>query len=107
MMQIFVRTSFEGFHCWPCAPDEVAFLRNRHRHIFHVEVVKDVTHNERDIEFILFKGAVDDLVNMQRYASESENWSCEKWAEFIGDMLDAKRVTVSEDNENGAIYTRE
>ena len=31
---IRVRTTFEGFHCWPSAPNEVAFLRNVHRHLF-------------------------------------------------------------------------
>ena len=27
-ISIIVTTRFEGFHCWPAAPDEVAFLRN-------------------------------------------------------------------------------
>jgi len=33
-----ITTQFEGIHKYPNAPDEMAFLRFDHRHIFHVTV---------------------------------------------------------------------
>jgi hypothetical protein len=39
MSRIQVRTSFVGVHQWKDAPDEVAFLRNLHRHVFKVSAM--------------------------------------------------------------------
>ena len=35
-MTLWVTTQLEGFHKWEQAPDEVAYLRERHRHMFGV-----------------------------------------------------------------------
>ena len=63
---IWVTFRKEGVHCYPAAATDpklatgdeydVAFLANKHRHIFHFRVWISVTHNDRDIEFIQFKG---------------------------------------------------
>jgi len=37
----------------------MAFLRFDHRHIFHVTVWIEQFHNERDVEFILFKRFIE------------------------------------------------
>jgi hypothetical protein len=103
---IFITTRFEGFHRWPTAPDAVAFLRDSHRHIFHVRLEKPVAHNDRDIEFILLKREVDrEIARLQGECSEMvATWSCENWADVLGKEFQASRVEVSEDGENGAVW---
>ena len=32
---IYVKFTKEGIHCYPDAPEDVEFLKNPHRHIFH------------------------------------------------------------------------
>jgi len=100
---VYCRTSFEGFHEWPDAPEEVFFLRNNHRHIFHVTVEVPVSHSDRDVEFILLKRRVDAFIKEQNTHLVSETWSCEQWALALLVKFDAFRVEVSEDGENGAI----
>jgi len=100
---VFVRTSFEGFHRWPDAPAEVDFLRRRHRHVFHVKAEWRVSHDDRDIEFILAKRRLDDAIAVHRLDEDRSTWSCESWARWIIEALGAARVEVSEDGENGAI----
>lgn len=57
---IKVKTEFRGIHCWPeCPYEEVAFLRDPHRHTFKVEVKIEVEHNDRGIEFFMFQHDVD------------------------------------------------
>ena len=52
---IFVQFRKEGIHCYPDAPAGVEFLKHPHRHMFHFKATVSVEHNDRDIEFILFK----------------------------------------------------
>lgn len=100
--EVFCRLTFEGFHRWPDAPDEVAFLRDAHRHVFHVEVRVPVEHDERDVEFILLKRHVLDLIAGIQLDGTCGDWSCETWARVILNATGASSVTVSEDGENGA-----
>lgn len=104
---IVVNTTFIGFHRWKDAPDHVAFLRDYHRHVFHIKVVKDVKHDNRDIEFITFKKQVDDYLDAQWSDIQFED-SCEQIAKAILTHFSATSVYVSEDNENGAVvFVRE
>jgi len=49
---IIINLEFEATHCWPeCPIEEVAFLRSPHRHVFHVQMKRDVAHDDRDVEF--------------------------------------------------------
>ena len=52
---IFVKFTREGIHCFPGAQNDVAFLRNPHRHLFHFRIDVEVFHDDREIEFIQFK----------------------------------------------------
>ncbi len=55
---VAVAFQLEGFHCWPEAKEifpEVAFLSDRHRHMFHFKCYAYVTHTNRDEEFILLQ----------------------------------------------------
>jgi 6-pyruvoyl-tetrahydropterin synthase len=104
--EIFVKTQFEAKHRWPKAPEEVKFLRNLHRHIFHVEMGFEVTHNDRELEFFMVKKRIDKSIQ-QFLCSVDTSFSCEQCAEYL--VKDFKEqnypvlyAIVSEDNENGA-----
>lgn len=122
--QVFCRTAFDGLHCWPDAPPETGFLRYPHRHMFGVEVTVDVTHSDRDVEFLALVKIVDDIILLLKgepwecdggdgYISKDLDddilhWSCERWAEEIGTVLlgrgyDVYTVQVVEDSQNGAV----
>ena len=104
---IWVTFQKEGIHKYPDAPEGVEFLRHPHRHIFHFRVDIQVFHDDRDIEFILFKRELEGL-----YAEgtlELDYKSCEMLADDLADYIqDAYpgrhlKISVSEDNENGAV----
>lgn len=100
---VFCRTKFESFHCWPDAPDEVNFLRVRHRHMFGVKAFKTVYHTDRDVEFILLKREVERTIEVFIEEEDTANWSCERWALELLKACKLTRVEVDEDGENGAI----
>jgi len=99
---IWITTQFEGFHNYPAAPAKVDFLKNLHRHLFKIKVYIEVSHNERDIEFILFKRFVEKCI-----PEVLENSSCESISDHlyreISKIYPNKKIKieVSEDGENG------
>jgi len=103
---IWVTFQKEGIHCYPNAPAGVEFLKHPHRHIFHFRVEIEVFHDDRDIEFILFKRELEALYS--EGVLELDYKSCEmiadELAEFILETYSNREliITVSEDNENGA-----
>jgi len=108
MKTIFVKTQFEGIHSYPDAPEEVLFLRNEHRHMFHVRLEIEVMHDDRELEFIMVKRALD--AHLAKSVG-TPTWSCEMIGEAILDWAtehycnECSRfmvVSVSEDGENGA-----
>lgn len=102
---IWIRTQFEALHAWPKAPDDVAFLRSPHRHMFHVRIGMEVAHKDRAIEFFQFKEKVEGYLR-GKYEGMSTNKSCEMIAQELFEAYDASFVEVSEDGENGAIVER-
>lgn len=46
-----VRQTFTGYHEWPEAQGERAYLASRHRHEFTVTAELGVTHADREVEF--------------------------------------------------------
>jgi 6-pyruvoyl-tetrahydropterin synthase len=103
MTKVYCTTSFEGFHCWPDAPEPVAFLRVLHRHRFNVRVEVRVRHDDRDVEFILLRRAVEVEIARVQATKDVKTWSCERWASHLLETFEAVRVEVNEDGENGAI----
>lgn len=99
---VWIKTSFEGFHRWKDAPEEVAFLQQWHRHRFHVKLSVSVNHDNRDVEFILLQRRVrkyiDEFYELQYFES-----SCEMIAKDLLYQFNASSVEVSEDGENGAL----
>lgn len=111
---IVVRMQLEGLHSWPEAKDvfpEVGFLSDPHRHRFFIEVRKEVSHNDRDIEIIMFKRSIERYLTKQYYQEGVDclnfgRMSCEDIAEELMIRFGAEFVQVLEDNENGAIIER-
>lgn len=100
--RVYVRTTFAACHRWQAAPEETAFLRNWHRHLFHVKVTVSVTHDDRRVEFFSLKKRVEDYI-LFNYAGAYFELSCEQIASDLLRALDADEIEVSEDGENGAI----
>ena len=106
---IFITFQKEGIHCYPAAPAGVEFLKHPHRHIFHFRVTVSVEHNDRDIEFILFKRELESIYDTG--AMLVDHQSCEMLAEDLINYIvvsypnRAVSVEVSEDGENGATLT--
>lgn len=111
---IKVKLQVEGLHNWPEAGKffpEVEFLSHPHRHIFHISATKSVSHNDRDIEIIMFKREIIAYLN-ERYLDNNQclnfgRSSCEDIAEELLNRFYLDSVEVLEDNENGAIIYRE
>ena len=108
---IWVTFQKEGIHKYPQALTEpslkdVQFLGYPHRHIFHFKVEIEVFHDDRDIEFILFKRELEALYSDNILALDYK--SCEMICVDIIDYLKDKypgrdiMVEVSEDGENGS-----
>jgi len=114
---IFCSFRQTGMHKWDTAPDAYAYLRQLHRHEFHVRVEVMVNHDDRDVEFCDLKGQA--LAHFQTMADSEESYShlsygtrsCEMLADQLaacleGDGLKVSSVEVSEDGENGAKIVR-
>jgi hypothetical protein len=103
---IWVTYQKEGIHRYPDAPKGVEFLRNPHRHMFHFKVQIEVFHDDRDIEFILFKRELEGLYTDG--ILQLDYRSCEMMADDLADYIKINYpgrhlvITVSEDGENGA-----
>jgi len=112
---IWVTFRKEGIHLYPAAKDDpalatgdwddVSFLGVAHRHIFHFKVRIQVTHNDRDIEFIQFKRWLERLYDDS--VIELNHKSCEMIADDLYLQISAKypgrfvEIEVAEDGENG------
>jgi hypothetical protein len=116
---IWVTFQREGIHCYPQAGHDpklatgdeydVSFLGTPHRHIFHFNVAIQVTHNDRDIEFIQFKRWCQNLYSDSTLALD--NKSCEMMSDDLFEQIASRypdrdiHIEVSEDGENGcSIY---
>lgn len=115
---VIVRTQFEGIHQWDtCNLQKVNFLKNPHRHIFKVETILPVSHNDRQLEFFMLKDRIDKTL-LELYPKHStfaklqivSSRSCEMVAqEILTKLKDLEPISVSvfEDDENGAIVVNE
>ena len=105
---VVVRLQVDGMHNFPAAREifpEVGFLADRHRHIFHFEVKKEVFHDDRDVEFIMFKRDIQDYLKQMYYKPKTRTHefgakSCETLATELLNQFDCNYVEVWEDLEN-------
>ena len=108
---IWVKFQKEGVHKYPAAlTDErlkdVSFLAWPHRHMFHFRVEVQVFHEDRDIEFILFKRELEALYSEKTLQLDYK--SCEMISDDLYKYISNKYpkremwIEVSEDGENGS-----
>jgi len=115
---LIINLRVPGFHKWENAPEEHAYLKNLHRHEFHIKVEMLADRN-RKWEFIdiksqltlwLYENFPSDINTSDSISLEDmPKQSCEGFAEVIAKEFVAEnytcskiRVTVLEDGENGA-----
>ena len=107
---IIVTFRVEGFHQWKDAKkysDEVEFLSNHHRHMFHFKMWKSVEEDDREIEIILFKRkAIKAIKEEWGMPAQFGNLSCEQIAKILIEKLELDSCQVLEDGENGAVVWR-
>jgi len=98
---IEVRFQVVGYHNWPDAPDDVDFLRGRHRHTFHFRIRMLVEHGNRALEFITVRNRLEWTV--RSLDGDFGSRSCEQLAEWLyGRSNYSHSITeigVSEDGE--------
>lgn len=109
----YIKVSFqkEGIHKYPAAKDleGVEFLQYPHRHMFYFYVTLEVNHNDRDVEFILFKRELESL--FESGVMQADHKSCEMMAEDLLNYIEKEypdrgcKVEVFEDDENGALLS--
>lgn len=108
---IVSRVQVEGFHLWKNAPLEYHYLSNPHRHIFKVTAIREVFHDDRDVEFIHFARQIKDYLEGEYF---SETWnaclfgsrSCEMIARELLEVFELTECEVSEDGENSGLVRR-
>lgn len=107
---IWVTFQKEGIHRYPAAATDpklqsVSFLGYEHRHIFHFKVELEVFHDNRDVEFIMFKRELENLYSENTL--QLDHKSCEMIANDLYSYISVKYpdrnviISVAEDNENG------
>jgi len=112
LRMIYVTFQKEGIHKYPAALtdpalESVKFLGYDHRHIFHFKVGVSVEHNDRAIEFIIFKRWLESLYGTGLL--QLDHKSCEMIAQDLYEQINnrypnrAVSIDVSEDDENGAL----
>ena len=116
--QVYCTLQVEGTHNWPeCPFEEVAYLRDTHRRVFHIKATKQVTHSDRDVEFIMLKHQITTYLRTQYSKAwtslpahmgdfvvhEFGAMSCEMIAKELIEEFDLIKCEVNEDGENGAV----
>ena len=107
---IWVTFEKEGIHKYPAALTDpaladVSFLGYPHRHMFKFRVGIEVFHEDRDIEFILFKRWLESLYQGSLILDYK---SCEMISDELAATIEARYpgrtivINVSEDGENGS-----
>jgi hypothetical protein len=107
----FVWVTFQrkGFHYYPNAPEEVAYLKDRHRHLFKFKVKMEVFSDDREIEFHMMLNLIESWYDSG--SLELNYKSCEMLANDLANRLfyhygskGNKRecqIDISEDGECG------
>lgn len=106
--EILTHNEVEGFHFYPAAPVGVGYLSNVHRHIFVIKCRAEVTHNEREIEFITEQNRIAaTIADGFGKPCTFNSMSCESIAEWLLNALpELTYVEVLEDGYGGAALAR-
>ena len=101
-----IKGQFEAEHKWDKAPEDVAFLRNLHRHMFFVEVHIELFHEDRELEFYRVKRQLKTILDE---IVKPSHFSCEMYSDQIHRHLTAKypnrkmTIGVYEDDLEGSV----
>jgi hypothetical protein len=111
-MTVLVETynEVQGLHYWPEAPDEVSFLRDKHRHVFCIHCFFEVGHTNREREIYITQGKINQYL-YNKYPQRGHyidfgKMSCEMIAEDLIINLDCVSCEVLEDGKGGAIVRK-
>lgn len=113
LTQVIARLKVEGIHRWKkCPIDEVSYLKNYHRHVFHIEAKLTVNHADRDVEFIQLTHDIHLWLYNNYYSDEYkclffDDNSCEMIANELVDVFNLDSCEVNEDGEGGALVTNQ
>jgi len=108
---VIIKDQFPAFHAWSACPyDEVAFLRQPHRHMFHIQIKIKVSHYNRDVEFFMIKNTLAKILHESYVNQFFGDASCEMLCKNIKQdlvsnypiLLNIHSIQVWEDGENGA-----
>jgi hypothetical protein len=103
---IWVTFQRAGFHRWPDAPKDRAYLSANHRHLFKFRVWIQVWHGDREVEFHTFLQWLEELY--QDSILRLDGKSCETISDELYGNIAAKYpgrdvwIEVSEDGECGS-----
>lgn len=101
---VFASLTFEATHNWPqCNIKEVEYLKHEHRHVFHITAYVEVSHDDRDVEFIVLKHRIKDYLEEFYPENKLGATSCEMLASELVEAFNLVKCIVSEDGENGAV----
>jgi hypothetical protein len=105
---VITKNYIEGFHNYPEAGEDVAFLRYKHRHMFHVECGFEVTDSNREVEIFERQFQIYEyFAHIFGVPAQLGNMSCEMIAQrIIGNFANCIYAKVLEDGEGGAIVQR-
>lgn len=106
--EVLTYNAIQGFHRWPDATRNVAYLASGHRHLFIIRCRAEVTHNEREIEINTEQDKIERAIKEQfGDPCKFNDMSCESIAEWILNALpELSYVEVLEDGYGGAALTR-
>lgn len=105
--EVITSNVLEGFHYWPNAPEAVSFLRDNHRHLFHIRCAFGVSDLDREVEIILMQREVEKfLCGKYGCPCQFESMSCEMIGAEILTTMNAVWVEVLEDGQGGAIVRK-
>jgi len=110
-MKVFaiMRTRYVGLHAWPDAPEEQAYLRSPHRHVFHVKLCIEQPAeqlNGRNVEYHEVLARFKETFDFDDWSRQT---SCEfmaadlcRWAQHHYGSWREVSCRIMEDGENGA-----
>ena len=112
MMQIITFNQIIGCHNWPGAPERYAYLRNTHRHVFHVRCWFYVDHSDRQIEINDMQQIIEyEFTKKWSLKGEGKGFqfgamSCEDIAKWCVDTFECEACEGMEDGFGGAYVRR-
>jgi hypothetical protein len=109
-VQVETYNEVAGLHRWPEAPDEVGFLRSKHRHIFCIRCFFEVNHTDRERELYITQDMIEkylcDKYPRSEHCIDFGEMSCEMIAVDLVNSLGCTCCEVLEDGKGGALVRK-